>query len=142
MPVRRITPDEASRLMTEGWKLIDVRSIPEFDQGHPEGAYNVPLMHRGPAGSTPNREFLPVMEDCFAKGEHLVISCRTGQRSLRAAEVLAEAGFTSVVDMRGGFAGETDAKGAVLCEGWVPRQLPVAKHAEPGRSYLELKGDA
>jgi rhodanese-related sulfurtransferase len=105
MPVRRITPDEASRLLAEGWKLIDVRSIPEFEQSHPAGAYNVPLVHRGPAGNTPNREFLDVMTSCFGKGDALVMSCRTGQRSLRAAEVLAEAGYTSVVDMRGGIAG-------------------------------------
>jgi rhodanese-related sulfurtransferase len=128
--------------MTQGWKLIDVRSIPEFDQSHPAGAYNVPLVHRGPAGSTPNRDFLAVVETCFGKREGLVMTCRTGQRSLRAAEVLADAGFENVVDMRGGFTGETDAKGAVVCAGWTARNLPVEKHPEPGRSYLELKGDA
>ena len=37
-------------------KLInpDLRSEPEFEKGHPAGALNVPISHRGPAGLVPN----------------------------------------------------------------------------------------
>ena len=43
--VKRVTPPEASTLLGEGWVYLDVRSIPEFDDGHPPGAANVPLLH-------------------------------------------------------------------------------------------------
>ena len=44
---KRVSPQEARDLMEkDGYVYVDVRSIPEFDAGHPAGAYNVPLMHR------------------------------------------------------------------------------------------------
>ena len=47
--VKRVTPTEAAALVNEGWIYLDVRSIPEFELGHPAGAVNVPLLHM-PAG--------------------------------------------------------------------------------------------
>ncbi len=50
--VKRVTPPEAAALLAEGWIYLDVRSIPEFDLGHPTGAVNVPLLHHaGPCWS-------------------------------------------------------------------------------------------
>jgi rhodanese-related sulfurtransferase len=57
---------------------------------------------------------------------------------LRAAGLLAQMGFTSVVDMRGGFDGERTPAGQVTVEGWSSRGLEVSTAAESGRSYLEL----
>jgi rhodanese-related sulfurtransferase len=143
MATTRVTPDEAAKLLEQGWKYIDVRSIPEFEGGHPAGAYNVPINHRGPSGMSPNPDFLEVMEASFSKTQdRLVLGCRSGQRSLRAAEVLSAAGFEHVVDMRGGFEGERDAKGNVSCAGWQARALPVALQAETGRTWSELKETA
>ena len=66
--MRRISPGEARELIEkEGYVYVDVRSVPEFESGHPEGAYNVPLLHMGPAGMTPNPEFLSVMQQRFPK---------------------------------------------------------------------------
>lgn len=140
MTIKRVTPDEASKLLEQGWKYVDVRSVVEFEQGHPAGSYNVPLLHRGPGGMTPNPDFLAVMESCFAADDKLVLGCRTGSRSLRAANALADSGFETVVDMRGGFGGERTPSGSVTCEGWQARDLPVATAPETGRSYSELKG--
>ena len=39
--VKRVTPVEAEALLKEGWTYLDVRSIPEFDGGHPVGASDV-----------------------------------------------------------------------------------------------------
>ena len=140
MAVKRVTPDEAANLIERGWNYVDVRSIPEFDEGHPRGAYNVPLLHRSPQGAmVPNPDFAAVMKTAFPVDDHLVIGCRSGARSLRAAEQLLAAGFTNIVDMRGGFVGEAGAAGQVACEGWKSRNLPVARSPEPGRSYEELK---
>jgi rhodanese-related sulfurtransferase len=142
MAIKRVTPDEARELLDEGWIYVDVRSIPEFEQGHPAGAYNVPLMHAEPGrGMIPNPEFVSVIERAFDKADKLVLGCRSGQRSLRAAEQLAQLGFTNLVDMRGGFGGEVDrATGQTTCEGWQARGLPVETAARGGRDYESLQG--
>jgi rhodanese-related sulfurtransferase len=139
MSVKRVTPPEAATLLESGWKYVDVRSIPEFLDGHPAGAFNVPILHLMPGrGMVPNPEFEKVMADKFAKDDKLVLGCKSGGRSLRAADMLQAAGFTSVVDMRGGWDGERDATGRVGVVGWRDAGLPSAKTAEPGRSYEEL----
>ena len=75
MTFKRVSPDEAKALIDrEAYVYVDVRSVPEFEAGHPTGAYNVPLMHQGPAGMTPNPDFLDVMEKSFAKGARLVVA--------------------------------------------------------------------
>ncbi len=106
MSIKRITPDEAAELLGQGWTYVDVRSVPEFDQGHPEGAYNVPFLHRAGQGMVPNPDFMKVMQAAFPKDAKLVVGCRSGARSLRAAEALIAQGYANVIDMRGGFAGE------------------------------------
>jgi len=139
MSVKRVTPEEAAELANQGWLLIDVRSIPEFESGHPEGAYNVPFMHKTPIGRlAPNEQFVELMERRFAKTDKLVMACRTGNRSLKAARILQARGYHDIVDMCGGYVGETDASGALVCEGWQPLGLPTATEARPGRSFDEL----
>jgi rhodanese-related sulfurtransferase len=138
MPIRRVTPQEAAELLAQGWMYVDVRTIPEFDAEHPRGAYSVPLMQQGPAGRTANADFLAVMEAAFGKSAQLVVGCASGGRSRRAAEMLAEAGFDQVADMRAGFAGETDSMGRLVAPGWKAAGLPTASAAEAGRRYEDL----
>ena len=46
MGVTHVDVKEAYSLQTgEGYAYIDVRSIPEYERGHPAGAHNVPLLH-------------------------------------------------------------------------------------------------
>lgn len=139
MSIKRITPDEAADLLGQGWTYVDVRSVPEFTQGHPEGAYNVPFLHRAGQGMVPNNDFLKVMQAAFPKDAKLVVGCRSGARSLKAAEALAAQGYENVVDMRGGFAGELDAANRISCDGWQQRGLPIARNALPGHSYRDLE---
>jgi rhodanese-related sulfurtransferase len=139
MSIKRITPDEAAELLNQGWTYVDVRSVPEFVQGHPEGAYNVPFLHRAGQGMVPNPDFLKVMQAAFPKGTKLVVGCRSGARSLRAAEALVAQGYANVVDMRGGFAGELDASNRISCDGWQQRGLPISRNALPGRDYRDLE---
>jgi rhodanese-related sulfurtransferase len=132
MSIRRVPPDEAAALLAEGWVYVDVRSIPEFEQGHPRGAYNVPFQHRQGSQMLPNPDFLRVFASTFGKDERVVVGCGSGGRSLRAAESLAAAGFTNLVDMRGGFGGDAATKG------WRAQGLPTETATEPGKSYAEL----
>jgi rhodanese-related sulfurtransferase len=124
----------------QGYLYVDVRSVPEFQAGHPEGAYNVPLLDMGPAGMAPNPDFLEVMQRAFPKDAKLVLGCRAGGRSARAADMLESVGFTDVLDQRAGFEGAPNPMtGRVAEPGWRPAGLPVARDAAPGRDYQALR---
>ena len=141
MTVLRITPEEALVLLEdEGFVYVDVRSVPEFEAGHPEGAYNVPWQHRGPTGLVANPDFLAVMTARFAKDDKLIVGCQAGGRSRAAADALIAAGFTDVRDQLAGWGGARDAFGKAIEPGWMACGLPMGLVAEPGRSYEELHG--
>ena len=139
MSVKRVSPTEANELIqTAGWVYLDVRSIPEFDAGHPAGAYNVPLLHQTPSGMRPNGDFMPVVLSVFPKDTKLVIGCRSGNRSLRAAEALLSAGYGHVVDQRAGFGGVRNPFGQVEEPGWQAAGLETSLDAVAGRAYDAL----
>ena len=141
MEIKRVAPEEAKQLLdsNQGHVYLDVRSTPEFDAGHVPGAKNVPLLEPDPSGRmAPNPRFLEVVEKNFARDAKLITGCMKGGRSLKAAEVLLQAGFTNVVDMRGGFGGETDQFGRVTFPGWAPRGLPTTCDAAPADRYDSL----
>jgi len=137
--ITRVSPAEAKKLVDEeGYTYVDVRSEPEYAAGHPVGAHNVPLMHAGPRGMTPNTDFLDVMQALYAKDAKLVVGCRSGQRSMRAAEMLAGAGYTQLIDQRAGYEGTRNSFGAIAEPGWAPGGLPT-ETSTPGASYAELQ---
>jgi rhodanese-related sulfurtransferase len=136
--VKRILPPEAAVLVEQGWAYLDVRSIPEFEQGHPPGAANIPLLHFQGGRMAPNPDFQRVVEAAYPKDAKLVVGCKAGGRSLQAATLLEAAGYTSVVDMRGGFHGETDAFGRATVPGWAAAGLPVETTAAPDKTYAAL----
>ena len=139
MTVKRISPQEAAALVRdEGYVYIDVRSIPEFDGGHTAGAYNIPLMHATPSGMRPNGDFMSVVSAVFPKDSKLVVGCRSGNRSLRAAEALIAAGYVNVVDQRAGHGGARDAFGQLQEAGWEGAGLEVAVEPHPERTYESL----
>jgi rhodanese-related sulfurtransferase len=139
MSVKRVPPQEAAELLAQGWKYVDVRSVPEFEAGHPEGAYNVPIIHFVPGrGRMPNPDFQAVLEQKFGKDEKLVLGCASGPRSNRAAELMTAWGWQEVVDMAGGFEGERDMMTGRVILGWKASGLPV-ETAAPGRTWEELK---
>jgi rhodanese-related sulfurtransferase len=136
--VKRVTPPEAQAMLGEGWVYLDVRSIPEFDDGHPPGAANVPLLHVQNGRMVPNPDFEAVVAANFAKEAKIVVGCKAGGRSLRAAAMLEAAGYTNVVDMQGGFHGERDGLGRLSCAGWAESKLPVESAAPADKTYAEL----
>jgi rhodanese-related sulfurtransferase len=139
MAVKRVSPEEARDLMEkEGYVYLDVRSVPEFAAGHPTGAYNVPILDMGPAGMTPNPDFVSVVERAFPRDAHLVVGCKAGGRSARAVTVLEQAGFTNLADQRCGFDGAPLPTGGME-PGWRPKGLPTSTSAEPDRTYEALK---
>jgi rhodanese-related sulfurtransferase len=138
LPIKAVSPEEASALLAEGYVYVDVRSEPEYEAGHVPGALNVPLLHQGPGGMTPNPEFLSVMQSAFGSGEKMIVGCKAGGRSKKAVDQLAQAGFTELVDMSAGWDGSRDAFGRPV-EGWSKKGLPVEPGKPPGQAYADVK---
>ena len=130
--VRRISPLEAKRFVDEGYTYVDVRTVEEFDIRHPAGALNVPLTSADPDDAAQGGGFLAVMRRLFGLDARIVVGCATGVRSLRAARMLADAGFLDVVDQRAGLDGARSPFGALLEPGWKASGLPTASGADEG----------
>jgi rhodanese-related sulfurtransferase len=140
MTIKHINVQQAQQQCATGAKYLDVRSIPEFDAGHPEGAYNIPLLHADPATGQmrPNPEFLSVVRATFPRDTPLVVGCKMGGRSAQACEMLASAGFEDVANVLGGFGGAPQM-GHV---GWAAAGLPVEQRADADREYGSLQKKA
>ena len=139
----RISPQEAQALVAnEGWTYVDVRSVPEFEGGHPTGSFNVPVLEAGPAGMTPNADFVKVMTAAFAKDAKLVVGCLAGGRSAKACVALEAAGFTQLADQRAGWGGAKDSFGRLSEPGWSAAGLPSEAGPDAVRGYAALRTKA
>ena len=141
MQIKRITPEQAKELLDSnaGHIYLDVRTVPEFEAGHVPGAKNVPVVEPDPFGRMQmNPRFVEIMEANFGNEVECITGCQKGGRSLKAAELLLQAGFTNVLDMRGGFGGETDEMGQLTFPGWAPRGLPTTPESAPDDRYENL----
>lgn len=78
----------ARELVAGGAKLVDVRSAAEYAEKHVDGAENVPVDAIG------DRELGPT-------DTPIVVYCRSGGRSARAASALRARGYTNVYDLGG-----------------------------------------
>jgi rhodanese-related sulfurtransferase len=140
--MKHLTVHDAYTKMTEGHVYVDVRSIPEFESGHPAGAVNVPLLHRDERTGqmAPNREFVAVMVANFPPDARLLIGCQVGGRSAQAVQVLEAAGYRDVANVAGGFVGARDPMtGAMRAPGWVAAGLPVETDPAPECRYETLR---
>ena len=138
-----ITPPDAYQLLSEsqGYCYLDVRTVEEFQAGHPVGAVNVPVVQPDPAtgGMTPNPDFLRVVQANVDRSLHVIVGCKSGDRSAMAAEILSQAGYQKVSNMVGGFHGAHGPGGQA---GWATLSLPVAKTPADGASYDDLRARA
>ena len=83
---------EARDLIAEKADLVilDVRTIPEFDSGHLEGAINIPVEELSQRLSELNQK------------DELLVYCKTGNRSTTAVRILRENGYDRIYHMDGG----------------------------------------
>lgn len=77
-----------------GAVFIDVRELPEWEQGHIEGAKHLPL---SALQVNPKLYEPPPGKQCC------ILYCQKGMRSRKAAEILAQAGFTDIYCLKGGY---------------------------------------
>jgi sulfur-carrier protein adenylyltransferase/sulfurtransferase len=87
--VREVGVDEAMRLRAAGSTVVDVREPDEWQSGHVADALHIPL------GDLPAR--LAELPDRDAP---ILLHCRSGARSGRAAEYLVAQGYTDVVNLK------------------------------------------
>jgi rhodanese-related sulfurtransferase len=95
--------------------IIDVRTPEEYVfVGHAAMARNIPLVFMDYEWNVeedepvvePNAEFVAQVEDRYGTDETLVVMCRSGGRSARAVDILAQAGFARVYNVIDGFEGD------------------------------------
>jgi len=79
-----VGPTDAQDLLRSGALLVDVRDQREWDAGHAPKSKHHPL--RG----------LHASSDRLPRERTIVVVCRSGNRSARAAKVLTKAGFDAV----------------------------------------------
>src|SRR5262245_23149340 len=97
--------------------IVDVRERDEWDEGHIPGAVHIPrgFLESRIETALPNRE------------QPIVVYCQSGARSAFAAKTLEELGYTSAVNLAGGF---TDWK-----RNGFPTELSQARSPEQRQRY-------
>ncbi len=144
MAVSQILPTDASRALKDGSGVIylDVRTEEEFSAGHPEGAFNVPVLFPDPQGGPPrfNSEFVDLVKALFSAETTILCGCQSGGRSQRAAEMLSEVGFSQVMNVQGGFGGaQHPMTGEMVISGWESEGLPISSEVDGAGSYRVLR---
>ncbi|MET3811388.1 rhodanese-like domain-containing protein [Arthrobacter sp. UYEF3] len=128
-----LTPQEAWAKLGAGATLVDVRTKAEWEQVGVPVTTSATDSRRDPlfvqwnlAGGTPNPQFLAQLrEQAPAPDAELVFLCRSGVRSVAAANAAAAAGYTAY-NVLEGFEGEPDRSGARTVNGWKNRGLPTS----------------
>ena len=90
---QRITASQAKAMMAEGepYILLDVRTEEEFSEKHIPGAILIPDFEIATRAEA----------ELSDKDALILVYCRSGRRSVDAAKVLVEMGFTNVYDFGG-----------------------------------------
>jgi rhodanese-related sulfurtransferase len=117
-----ISPGDAWQIFEQGEaKLIDVRTIEERESvGYVSGSIHVAWAIGNPMVSNPR--FVRELESKAGKLDVILLLCRSGKRSVAAAETVSRLGFKNVFNVTEGFEGEGNLK-----SGWVNRNLPWTK---------------
>lgn len=73
--------------------LIDVRSHQEFEDGHIDGAINIPIQFL-------QEKIKQIILDRHTK---IICCCASGGRSLLSCVALEDLGYTNVINLKGGY---------------------------------------
>ncbi|MBI5890026.1 MAG: rhodanese-like domain-containing protein [Nitrosomonadales bacterium] len=106
--VKEIMPWDLSRALAAGSKpiLLDVREPAEFDLLRIPGSINVP---RGVLEQSCEWDYDETVPELAAGREReIVVICRSGKRSVLAADMLLQMGFANVVSLKTGVRGWSD----------------------------------
>jgi rhodanese-related sulfurtransferase len=87
-----VSPEQATEMVRDGARIIDVRTTGEYESIHIPGSYNVPLDLL-----SEHRKELTESVDA-----PVILVCASGMRARQADEALREAGFDSLTVLEGG----------------------------------------
>ena len=87
-----ITIEELNNKIAQGAILLDVRSNQEYNEGHLQGAINIPDYEQR------NR----VQREIKKKNQLVVIYCQYGGRSRNAYNMMKNMGYTNICNLSGG----------------------------------------
>jgi rhodanese-related sulfurtransferase len=106
--VKEIMPWDLGRLLEVGPPplLLDVREPAEFALLHLPGSINVPRGVLEQACEWDYNETVPAL--AAGRGQGIVVICRSGKRSVLAADVMQRLGFRQVVSLKTGVRGWVD----------------------------------
>lgn len=103
--IESVTVDEFENALYDGHvQLLDVRSAEEYAQGHIANAENIDVQQP---------DFIDKAQGKLDHANPVYVYCRSGKRSMLAAQKLVKAGF-KVVNLRDGIMGWEDAGKPVL----------------------------
>jgi rhodanese-related sulfurtransferase len=92
--VTSVSPETAARkIKNRNVTVLDVRTVAEFKEGHLQRSVNIDVLDS--ASFVRQIALLP-------RNKTYVVYCRSGKRSLKAAEIMQQQGFSKVLNMKGG----------------------------------------
>jgi lactate permease len=101
----------------DGIKMIEVRTPEEIQEfGMPEMASHIPLCEA--------EEFVAAVREIAQPEDTILMTCRSGNRSAAAVNMLAPAGYKKAYSIVDGFLGDKDADGNRTINGWKKAGLP------------------
>lgn len=122
-----LAPAQAWEKIAQGAVLLDVRTEGEWTH---IGVPDISSLEAEPvfiqwnlAGGVNNSEFITELNAAVPSDKPLVILCRSGARSVAAANAATAAGYTAF-NVLEGFEGDPDGFGDRVINGWKNRQLP------------------
>ena len=110
--VAEVNPKQAWKILQENPDaiLLDVRSKVEFDYvGHPVGAVHVPLQEFPDWQTDPDfSQKVIELLGTASRNVTVLTLCRSGKRSMLAAQLLEAQGYKDTVNIAEGFEGDPD----------------------------------
>jgi rhodanese-related sulfurtransferase len=102
-----LSPSQFNQALSLGkYKLIDVRTLDEYNTGHLKNAKQADFYQ--------TQKFSDYLDTLDKKMSYLIY-CRSGRRSQEALKIMQDKGFISVSDISGGY------------NAWVTNGLPIEK---------------
>lgn len=99
--IKTVSADEFAEIIkSDSIILVDVRTADEYNAGHIYGSKNIDVL---------KNNFEKTASSILSKDKTIAIYCRSGKRSMKAANILAKDGY-KVVNLRGGWLEWTDFK--------------------------------
>ena len=87
--MREIEVSQLAEKIAAGFKVVDVREVDEYTDGHIPGAIHVPL------------QTVPDNLESFRSDQDVFVVCQVGGRSGKACQYLIDQGVTNVVNVAG-----------------------------------------